>query len=192
MEIGGRYPLGALWPCAPSTTSPSHSTRDPRHICATPGSKNGRTTMTTSDRSELLPLRLPSAITPTSTLITHSLLLLLIPSLLPHTATKSTQAEHTKPRPAPARPPTAHHSCNALRCCCPRRSRRRPRSGVGCCCSCFVFGTDDESPRILYAYLNYARKEAPASAPTPTPQNSQHPRMLPCFVYTIYIRTVDI
>lgn len=150
--------------------------------------------MTTSDRSELRPLCLPSPITPSSTLITHSLLLLLIPSLLPHTATKSTQAEHTKPRPAPARPPTAHHSCNALRCCCPRRSRsrRRPRSGVGCCCSCFVFGTDDESPRILYAYLNYARKEAPASAPTPTPQNSQHPRMLPCFVYTIYIRTVDI
>lgn len=77
-----------------------HSTRDPRHICATPGSKNGRTTMTTSDRSELRPFCLPSAITPTSTLITHSLLLLLIPSLLPHTATKSTQAERTKPRPA--------------------------------------------------------------------------------------------
>lgn len=88
-------------------------------------------------------------------------------------------------------PPTAHHSCNAFRCCCccPRRSRRRPRSGVGCCCSCFVFGTDDddESPRILYAYLNYARKEAPASAPTPTLLPSHVLYIQYIYIYGAYI-----
>lgn len=184
--------------CAPSTSlsTPSHSTHS-RHICATAKSKRGRATLTTSDRSELLPLCLPSPIitlfstpiVPFSTpIIPFSTLSSapITPFPIPPSPTYSNeihsscaqQSHPTQIRPNPARlcilllsPPTAHHSCNALRCCCcPRRSRRRPRSGVGCCCSCFVFGTDDdESPRILYAYLNYARKEAPASAPTPTP-----------------------